>query len=124
MPFLCHFRRATEITDTRPYLEIAHYCAAHRDRVDDVFRTLSYFDGVHLGARATAPALFSVALMDMTCPPSTVFAAYNAYGSARHDGREAASRDIGVYPYNGHEGRGAFQRADQLEFVRGLLKST
>lgn len=122
VPFLCHFRRATEITDTRPYLEIAQYCAAHRDLVDDVFRTLSYFDGVHLAARAQAPALFSVALMDVTCPPSTVFAAYNAYGSGRagldHD---PVGKDIGVYPYNGHEGGGAFQRADQLAFVHRLL---
>ncbi|MCB2573055.1 acetylxylan esterase, partial [Listeria monocytogenes] len=32
------------------------------------------FDGVHLGRRASAPALCSVALRDQTCPPSPVFA--------------------------------------------------
>ncbi|NLE75475.1 MAG: acetylxylan esterase, partial [Chloroflexi bacterium] len=47
VPFLCHFRRATEITDSTPYREVAAFCQAHRDKVDAVFRTLSYFDGVN-----------------------------------------------------------------------------
>jgi cephalosporin-C deacetylase len=113
VPFLCHFRRASEITDARPYLEIAQYCAAHRDRIEAVFDTLAYFDAAVLGRRATAPALFSVALMDENCPPSTVFAAFNAYG--------AQPKAISVYPYNGHEGGDAFQREEQLRFVQDLL---
>ena len=95
VPFMCHWRRATEITDGDPYQEVVHYCKIHREQTDRVFRTLSYFDGVNLAARAKAPALFSVALMDFTCPPSTVFAAYNHY---------AGPKTIEVYPYNGHEG--------------------
>ena len=47
VPFLCHYRRATEIVDTYPYKEIADYCHIHRDKVDTVFNTLSYFDGVN-----------------------------------------------------------------------------
>jgi cephalosporin-C deacetylase len=113
VPFLCHFRRASEITEARPYLEIAQYCAAHRDRIEDVFATLAYFDAAVLVKRASAPALFSVALMDATCPPSTVFAAFNAYGSE--------AKSIEVYPYNGHEGGGPFQRGNQLSFVAELL---
>src|SRR4051812_32631328 len=114
VPFLFHMRRATEITDTRPYLEIASYCAAHRDGTENAFRTLSYFDGVHFAARASVPALFSAALMDQICPPSTVFAAFNNWA---HDDKR-----ISVYPYNGHEGGGPFQRQDQLAFVRGLVQ--
>ncbi len=113
VPFLCHMRRATEITDARPYLEIAQYCSAHRDGIENAFRTLSYFDGVHFAARATAPTLFSAALMDQICPPSTVFAAFNNWAHA--------DKRISVYPYNGHEGGGPFQRQDQLTFVQGLL---
>jgi len=79
VPFLCHYRRATEVTDDHPYEEIARYCMTHRDHVEDVFNTLSYFDGVNLGTRANAQALFSVGLRDEICPPSTVFAAYNHY---------------------------------------------
>lgn len=77
VPFLCHYRRATTLVDTHPYKEIAQYLLVHRDQVDQVFNTLSYFDGVHLAARAKAKALFSVGLMDTICPPSTIFAAYN-----------------------------------------------
>ena len=95
VPFLCDYPRATTITDNDPYKEIARYLAVHRDRVDQVHRTLAYFDGVNFAKRAKAPAWFSVALMDPTCPPSTVFAAYANY---------AGDKDITVWPYNGHEG--------------------
>ncbi|MEJ3746790.1 acetylxylan esterase [Actinomycetes bacterium KLBMP 9797] len=114
VPFLCHYRRATEISDAFPYQEIVTYLKTHRDHVDQVFRTLSYFDGVNFAARASAPALFSVGLMDAVCPPSTVYAAYNHYGNG-------ASKEITVWPYNGHEGGQGFQRARQLEFLGALF---
>ena len=69
------FARAVAITDNRPYREIAEYLAGWRDHTEAAFRTLSYVDGVNLAKRAVAPALFSVALMDLTCPPSTVLGA-------------------------------------------------
>ncbi len=108
VPFLCHYRRASEITDAAPYVELATWCRAHRDRVDAAFRTLSYFDGVHFAPRARVPALFSVALMDEVCPPSTVYAAYNRY---------AGPKRITVWPYNGHEGGGPFQIREQIAFL-------
>jgi cephalosporin-C deacetylase len=112
VPFLCHFRRATEITDQMPYAEIATYCHTHRDSIDRAFDTLSYFDGVNLATRAKASALFSVGLMDMICPPSTVFAAYNYWGG---------EKQIRVYPYNNHEGGGSFQMRERLAFLREEL---
>ena len=112
VPFLCHYRRATEITDAKPYGEISQYCRTHRDSVEQVFATLAYFDGVNFAARASAPALFSVGLMDAVCPPSTVFAAYNHY---------AGAKDIRIWPYNEHEGGAAFQRVEQLRYLRDLL---
>lgn len=113
VPFLCDFPRATTLVDTLPYGEIARYLKAHRDQVDQVFGTLAYFDGAVLGRRATAPALFSVALMDETCPPSTVFAAYNHY---------AGAKDIRVYPFNDHEGGEGFHAAEQLRWLADQLK--
>ena len=95
VPFLCDFPRATRITDAYPYREIADYLRIHRDEVAPVHRTLSYFDGINFASRATAPAVFTTALMDATCPPSTVFAAYNRY---------AGEKDITVWEYNAHEG--------------------
>ncbi|BBA95641.1 putative acetyl xylan esterase [Actinacidiphila reveromycinica] len=109
VPFLCHFPRALRVAGSGPYREIAAYLRAHRDHVDAAFRTLAYFDGAHFAARATAPALFSVALEDTTCPPSTVFAAYNSY--------RGADKAIEVYPFNDHEGGGPFQTLRQLEWL-------
>ncbi len=111
VPFLCHYRRATEISDAQPYQEIVKYCQVHRDQIDNVFHTLSYFDGVNLGARAKAKALFSVGLMDEVCPPSTVYAAYNHYGGPK---------EINVYRYNHHEGGGSFQVSHKLEFLNSI----
>jgi cephalosporin-C deacetylase len=111
VPFLCHFRRATEITASNPYEEISRYCLTHRDKVDQVFATLRYFDGVNLAARAQANALFSVGLMDEICPPSTVYAAFNHY---------AGPKEIEVYRYNHHEGGGTYQNQAKLRFLREL----
>ncbi|MDQ2998263.1 MAG: acetylxylan esterase, partial [Chloroflexota bacterium] len=104
VPFLCHYRRATEITDAHPYQEIARYLMTHRDKEDAAFNTLSYFDGVNFATRANAQALFSTALMDEICPPSTVFAAYNHY---------AGPKEIRVWRYNHHEGGAAYQTQEK-----------
>ena len=111
VPFLCHFRRATEITDLHPYAEITAFVAGWRHLEDAAYHTLGYFDGVNLGRRASAPALFSVALMDAVCPPSTVFAAFHAYGAGR-----GVAKDIEVYTHNGHEGGVDYQVDRQLSW--------
>jgi cephalosporin-C deacetylase len=122
VPFLCHFRRALEVTDARPYGELTEFLAGWRDQVDQAFHTLSYFDGVNLGRRATAPALFSVALMDDICPASTVFAAYNVYGEAAGAAATIA-KDIAIYTYNGHEGGGGYQVTAQLDWFAETFRS-
>ncbi len=33
VPFLCHYRRATQLIDTMPYAEITRYLKTHRERV-------------------------------------------------------------------------------------------
>ena len=109
VPFLCDMRTATEITDRDPYKEIVQYCKVHRDKVDEVFRTLSYFDGIHHAARACCRAIFSVALMDDVCPPRTVFGAYNHY---------AGAKEIRIWPYNQHEGGQSAQTVEKLNWLR------
>lgn len=96
VPFLCHFRRSVALTPEAPFTEVARYLSVHRDRDEQVYETLSYFDGVNFARRATAPALFSVGLMDEVVLPSSVFAAYNHYANP--------DRDIAVYEHNAHEG--------------------
>lgn len=77
VPFLCHFARAATLQDAGPYQEIGAYCRRSGVDVAQVFRTLSYFDGMNLAAHIQAPTLVTVGLMDTICPPSTIFAAYN-----------------------------------------------
>ncbi|WP_395244830.1 acetylxylan esterase [Agromyces sp. MMS24-K17] len=101
VPFLCHFERAVGLTDRDPYNEIVRFLSVHRDAPEQVFSTLAYFDGVNFAKRATAPAFFSVALMDFTCPPSTVYAARNHWAAG--SGADAPA-DIVDYPFNDHEG--------------------
>ncbi|MFF2732029.1 acetylxylan esterase [Streptomyces sp. NPDC058008] len=112
VPFLCNIPRAVRIAGAPPYTEVAAHLRLYRDRADAVFRTLSYFDAAHHATRATAPALFSIAMMDEICPPSTCFTAYNRY---------AGPKDLRVYEFNGHEGGTAYHRAEQLAWVRDLF---
>ena len=111
VPFLSHFRRAVEITPRDPYPEIARYLQVHRDKIDRVFETLSYFDGMNFAARMRARALFSVGVMDTVCPASTVFASYNHVRS---------EKDIKVYYFNDHEGGGPDHLAEKIRFLQRL----
>ncbi|HLU63993.1 MAG TPA: acetylxylan esterase [Protaetiibacter sp.] len=112
VPFLCDFPRALTIHDTDPYREIVRYLAQHRTKVEQVFETLSYFDGVNFARRASAPAWFTVALMDEICKPSTVFGAYNAY---------AGPKQIEVFPFNGHEGGATHTEGTNVLLLRELF---
>jgi cephalosporin-C deacetylase len=114
VPFLSDFPRSITLVDSDPYGEIVRYLKTHRDHVERVLATLSYFDVAVLGRRATAPALFSVGLMDAICPPSTVYAAYNAYGGPK---------EIREYPYNDHEGGQGFHEIAKLRWLAELFRS-
>jgi len=50
-----------------------------------------------------------VGLRDTVCPPSTVFAAYNAIGSPK---------EIDVLPYSGHEVPSAYAERQLADFVQ------
>jgi cephalosporin-C deacetylase len=105
VPFLCDFPRALQKAVRDPYGEIVRFLAQHRDKKAQVFETLRYFDGVCFARQSRAPALFSVALMDDICPPSTVYGAFNAY---------AGPKSMVEYEYNNHEGGGPFQDREQM----------
>jgi cephalosporin-C deacetylase len=109
VPYLCDFYRSVGVASRDPYLEISRYLSIHRDREVQVFDTLSYFDGLHFAARARAPALFSLGMMDTICPPSSVYAAFNAYG-----GQKAMES----YTFNDHEGGGPAHEMRQVAWGR------
>lgn len=116
--FLCHFERAIALTDAIPFGEVSKYLSIHRDKIEEVLGTLSYFDGVNFAKRANATALWSVALMDHIVPPSTTYAAFNWYG----DRAGAAAKSMVVYPYNDHEGGDWYQVERQRAFLAEELK--
>jgi cephalosporin-C deacetylase len=93
IPFLCDIGRAVTLTGKMPYAEVAEFLALHVDLVDVALETLHYVDCALLARRITADCLLSVGLMDETCPPSTVFAAYNEI---------TAPKDIAVSPFGVH----------------------
>ncbi len=114
VPFMCHYRRASTITDATPYAEIRRWLRGHRGRDEEAMRTLSYFDGLSFAGRAACPGWFSVALMDEVCPPSTVYAAYHRY---------AGPAEIEVFTYNGHEGGGPYDMPRKLRALASTMGS-
>ena len=70
-------------------------------------RTLPYFDAVFFARQIKGEAYLAVGLVDVTCSPTSIFAAYNAIPGKKH---------ITVLPCNGH--RNSVSKA----FVRRLEK--
>lgn len=112
VPFLSNFRRAVSLLDTMPYAEITGYLKVHRGSENEVFRVLDYFDVSNHARRIKARAMVSVGLMDNICPPSTIYAAYNAIQSPK---------EMRAFPYNAHEGGGGVHELERLRFARQWL---
>jgi len=96
-PYLCHFRRAVEMHGSGPYIELRNWFRRfdpERRKEDQVFRTLSYFDGMNMASRVQARVLMAITLQDIVCPPSTCFAAYNHLNTAK---------ELKIYHDYGHE---------------------
>ncbi|MDP9028022.1 MAG: acetylxylan esterase [Actinomycetota bacterium] len=109
VPFLCDFRHSVDVAMGAPFTEIAGYLAVHRDQVDTVFHTLSYFDGASFARRVDAPTIISVALMDEVVPPSGSVAAFNEL--------RIEDRELVIYEFNGHEGGALLQWARQASWL-------
>ncbi len=109
VPFLCDFPRAVRTAGRDPYLEIVRFLAQHREKKEMVFETLRYFDGVNFARQSQAAALFSVALMDDICPPSTVYGAFKAYAGS--------DKTMVEYEFNNHEGGQVFQDREQMKWL-------
>lgn len=114
VPYLAHFRRALEVFSEGPYHELVDYWKAHPFDIETSYHTLSYFDAMNFASRISCPVLFSVAMLDQICPPSTGFAVYNHLLS---------KKQMKLYPYNGHEGGGMFQEEEKYRFTRDIANS-
>lgn len=98
-PFLCDYRRVWEmdLADQGAYKELVTYFRRHdprHHREAEIFERLGYIDVQHLASRIAGEVLFTVALQDTVCPPSTQYAAYNKIES---------SKQLQLYPDFGHE---------------------
>ena len=97
-PFLSDYRRVWQMDLAKDaYAELQGYFRMFdplHQREAEVFGRLGYIDVQHLAARIRGDVLFTIGLMDTTCPPSTQFAAYN---------KIAAPKALRLYPDFGHE---------------------
>lgn len=116
LPFLCDFSRSSLVAAEGPYLELAVYLGNHLSSIDSVLSVLDYFDNAHLANRIKARTLVSVGLMDATCPPSGVFAAYNAI---RGD-----SKRIAIYDYLTHQASPAHESVEFDDYVGSSISAT
>jgi len=111
VPFLCDIERAIEITPDAPYTELVTYLSLHPEMDAPARVTLRHIDNALLATRIRAKTLVSVGLMDTICPPSTVFAAYNAI---------TAPKDIAIRPYSGHDVPAAHAEQQLADFADTL----
>jgi cephalosporin-C deacetylase len=93
VPFLCDIWRAVTLSPSMPYAEVAEFLAQQVGLESAAMETLSYVDCALLARWITAECMVSVGLMDQICPPSTVFAAYNAI---------TAVKEIAVFQFGVH----------------------
>lgn len=94
IPYLCHYKRATDIAPNGPYPEIVNFLKTFPQLHDCVFATLSYCDGMNLAPMIRCRTVVLNCLWDDICPPSTIFAAYN---------HMTAQKEMELYPYHKHE---------------------
>ena len=98
-PFLCDYKRVWEMDLAKQaYEELAWYFRSYdplHEREEEVFTKLGYIDLQYLAPRIRAETCFATGLMDVVCPPSSQFAAYN---------RMTCKKSMLIYPDFGHEG--------------------
>lgn len=112
-PFLCDYKRVWEMDLAKnAYDELTKYFRSYdplHSREDEIFEMLGYIDVQNLVPRIKAEVLMNVGLMDIICPPSSQFAAYNKIRSKKR---------MIIYPDFGHEGMPGLSDSI-LEFLSG-----
>lgn len=111
VPFLCDIERAMDVAPDAPYTELVAYLAVHPELEEQARHTLRHVDNALLATRIRAPTLVSVGLRDTICPPSTVYAAYNAI---------AAPKEIAVLAFSGHTTNTAHHERQLAAFAAAL----
>ncbi|NLF38546.1 acetylxylan esterase [bacterium] len=108
VPSSCWFEKRL-LDRTGGAADIANFIRIHPELVDDVMKTLSYFDNINLAPRITCPVFVSCGMKDNVCPPECVYAAYNKITSEKR---------IVPYPYAEHSGGEWRQQDKKLAYLR------
>ncbi len=113
-PFLSDYKRVWQMDQGHlAYQELKEYFRFFdptHENEEKVFRMLGYIDIQNLAPRIKADILWAIGLMDITCPPSSQFAAYNKITS---------HKSMVIYPDFDHEPLPGF--ADRtFHFMMGL----
>lgn len=97
-PYLCDYKRVWDMDmDKDAYAELRTYFRQFdplHEREEAFFTLLGYIDNQHLAHRVKAKVMWFLGQMDMVCPPSSQFAAYN---------KLCCEKQIFVYPDYKHE---------------------
>ena len=113
-PFLCDYQRVWEMDQAeRAYRELRDFFRMFdptHAREQAIFTKLGYIDNQFLAPRIRAEVYMGCGLMDVTCPPSTQFAAYN---------KIIAPKALRIYPDFGHETLPGWDDATYA-FMQGL----
>lgn len=88
---------------------LADYLRRYPERLDEVYKTVSYFDTMNMADKITCPVFASVGLKDNTCPAKCYYATYN---------RITTEKEIMVYPFNGHDGCYSVHMEKKLEYLK------
>jgi cephalosporin-C deacetylase len=103
-PFLSDYKRVWDMDLAKnAYEDIGIYFRLFdplHQREEEIFHKLGYIDIQNLVKRIKGQVLMATGLLDTTCPPSTVFAAYNKITS---------QKELMLYPDYEHEGLPGFE---------------
>jgi cephalosporin-C deacetylase len=112
MPFLCGIRRSLEVAGEAPFTEVVEYLRLQPQLAERALATLDHIDCAHLAPRVRARVLVSVGLMDPICPPSGIFAAYNAL---------QCPKEIVVFPWSQHDIPQVHAERELAEFTAAMV---
>ncbi len=99
------------VTQTASGGELAAYLRRYPHKLEQVYRTMSYFDVMNFTGRIRCPVMVSCGLNDEAVPPECIFAAYN---------RITAEKSMNIYPFGRHNIE-PWQAERQLAWLRARL---
>lgn len=91
------------------FASVTQYLKRYPERMEQVCRTLSYFDTMNLADRIQCPVYASVCLNDQTCPAKLYFATYN---------RIRSPKQITIYPFHDHGDAGDIHMEKKLAYLK------